>query len=108
MFSLLAIWTIWGFVVNEQLYGVTINCGIQEHWVAFREEYTVLLSSDVNPVQTAWNLLFIVFDLSVLLLYWYKIMSFRWLAEGDHDAVYNRIQRVLHQVVILTFFYQIA
>ena len=49
--------------------------------------------------------LYIVLEVTTVSLYWYKVQSFQRNQTVIDRAVYNRVQSILHRVLILTFFY---
>lgn len=73
---------------------------VQVEWV-FVVEYSVL--------QLIGDVLFFAVDFTTVMLYWCKIRSFRQHQHSkQHGTVYQRVQSILHRVLILTFFYQIS
>lgn len=87
----------------------TIDCGIDRNGDVFYAEISVF--------EQHWNLLLAIsfaltfgVDLSTVLLYWCKIRSVTIGAqfkEKKYRAIYERIQSILHRVLILTFWYQL-
>ena len=82
-------------------------CAINDKW---EYQYVPVYLYSINSaticvlVHTA---LFSVWDISILLLYIYKIISFAKIKEGD-QIVYERVMMILYKVSILTLFYQIT
>lgn len=50
----------------------------------------------------------LLWDITTLLLYCYKIMTFRKARALQHDAVWRKIVFVLQRIIIVTLFYQIS
>ena len=59
-------------------------------------------------LSTSMVILLFVIESTTATLYWYKICSLRKYQNKKDRAVYDRIQSILHRVLILTFFYFIT
>ena len=69
----------------------------------------VMIKGIYAPPHRKWiswiNLMYGVVELITLFLYWYKVRSLRTYENQQDGSVHDRIQSVLHRVLILTFFY---
>ena len=62
-------------------------------------------SSTFTALSISMGIFLFVIEISTAALYWYKIHSLRRYRNERDRAVYDRIQSILHRVLILTFFY---
>ena len=104
--ALLFVLTMWFSVsVAIRLTEVTTECGIHGDGNAVMEG--LLLFAVPSWVWMIPNTLFCIFEFTTVSLYWFKVLAMRSLIcrNETNCAVFDRIQSVLHRVLILTYFY---
>ena len=92
----LAIWVVSTLMLC--FYWLTLYCPMERMYsFAFLDHYSII------TVQ----FLYASLELTTVFLYWYKVRSLRPNQDtGDHDrTIDDRIQSILHRVLILTYFY---
>ena len=105
MFLILVFWALIDTVVNWSW--LTTKCWIQSDGTAVFEGINWL------PWSTTWSyrVWFVAaavygsLEFTTMFLYWSKIRSLRKYQNAKHREVYERIQSILHRVLILTYFY---
>ena len=112
VFIIMLIWLFFACILGIVTYGFlspTIECylrggdAVVVMWNipdSFGYNFDILFFVDI--------VLFLAMDLMTVLLYWCKIHSFAKYRAEKYRASYQRVQSVLHRVLILTFFYQIS
>ena len=98
--SLLIIWFVSGVASWYSMYPE--RCYIQRDGTAVYEAVALFLPLFFNLIPI---FLYFVLELTTVLAYWCKIRSFRRYQNEKDRALYDRIQSILHRVLILTFFY---
>ena len=106
-------------VTGTMIYSVTAavhlnnTCGINKDGNVYWKQmippdvYTVNGTCLVCLIGISISFIFVCWDITTLLLYVFKIRSFRRYAQSQPD-VYQRIISTLSKIVILTLFYQIG
>ena len=96
--------TFIGVLWNDGPY---IDCGINSK---FEFYYDRLQTFSINyrflSVVTGW--IYLVWDATTLLLYYYKIRQYRHIMKEKHEDVYTRVLSILYRIFILTLFYQLT
>ena len=102
MFTVLVIWMLLDTAIANNFF--TKRCWIRSDGVFVEEMITWFPGPDM---ELFWSIHILYFgvDITTALLYWYKIRSLRRYQMDGVRAVYDRIQCILHRVLILTAFY---
>ena len=104
LFCLMVIWYISMTIV--EFAELTTECQIARGGIATVED-TELFLYDPRIWILIPTILFVI-EFTTAALYWYKIHSLQRYRNDKDRAVYDRIQSILHRVLILTFLYLIA
>ena len=107
-------------MLNTMAIALPSKCGYHRDFNIFWEyrESTVLFEGNVydnEHYQRTYYLWFIIhsvlgllWDLTTLMLYCYKIWKISKIYRTQRDAVWKNVLLILHRIVILTVFYQIC
>ena len=63
---------------------------------------------EYGVLQLVGDIIFFAVDITTVMLYWFKIRSFGHQHAEQQGAAYQRVQFILHRILILTFFYLIS
>ena len=99
---MLIVWCIAGIAMDEGW--MIIDCHIQSDGSALVKRLNL---SYVEPlwVWTIYRVIYAMWELATLFLYWYKVRNLPLCRKGKDHAIYDRVQSILHRVLILTYFY---
>ena len=83
-----------------------VSCGINNRYQAY-ENYKYLMHKNSYPFAIAiCTVMYIIWDVTTLMLYIYKIRMFTKSKQGTDDKVKHRILSILNKITIITLFYQ--
>ena len=96
-------------ITSGDLAERTIDCGISRNLEAY---FVEIEGTFMEMPWFAWFLtsflMYVLLDVTTLLLYWCKIRSLSKYRNNKENEIYSRIQHILYRVLILTLFYQIG
>ena len=111
--TMLVSWTL----LNTLGVPLPSNCGFKKD-LSFEWHYKdrgVLFGGNLDEQNEQFAQYFVIitgiitmWDITTLVLYSYKIKSFRKASGLSHDAVWRKIMFILQRIIILTLFYQIS
>ena len=111
VFVIIVIWLccviILGIITSDLSYP-TVDCHIDSKGNA-HITYSPILSDGMWYISYyTVNVLILALDITTVLLYWYKICSFKRYRDHKHQDIQHRIQSILHRVLTLTLLYQLT
>ena len=97
---------LFGGIANGWIrFNIFGTCGINNNFEYYQDDYTIVNKEFLNIVHVI-NLVYTIWDFGTLLLYIFKVMSFKKFKTRE-TKIYNRIMSILIRIVILTILYQI-
>ena len=105
LFSLTVMWLF--SLICDSYFRITTECRIHSDGTVIIKRIVLIENWIISLIP---SVLILLIELTTASLYWYKVRSLRrseFIKEQKDRAVYDRIQSILHRVLILTFFYYI-
>ena len=105
LFSVLIMWLIASVVMNYSFF--TRNCWLESDGTAMFEVDLTFLYSPPDWTHMIPHILYCSCELTTMALYWYKVHTLRLsiCRNKNESALHDRIQSILHRVLILTYSY---
>ena len=92
-------------IYNEDPY---IQCGINSKLEFYYVSAENLSVKYLSLWVLATTVVYLIWDITTLCLYYYKIRSFREMIKDKHEIVYKRVLFILHHIFILTLLYEVS
>ena len=103
LLSVLIIWLVGGVATCYSWFKT--QCRIQSDGSVVSAGIALFPGGRPWFLEYALNCIYGAVEITTVSLYWYKVHSLRKYQNTQDRAVYDRIQCILHRVLILTFFY---
>ena len=106
LFFGMSIWTFLDLPLSNNK--ITKKCWVGNDGTVVRELIIFYPQRELRTYSYfAVHSLYLILEVTIALLYWCKIWTFRKFQNGKECVIYERIQSVLHRILILTYFYML-
>ena len=92
-------------IYNNQPY---VKCGINAKFEFYYVTHITYTNKYLSLWPAATGIIFLLWDITTLSLYYYKIRSLRDIIKNKDENIYKRVLSILNRIFILTLFYQLS